>query len=71
MDPYEALANAIIFLAVNDYREAIKQLSRFPEYKPALNTETECELFFQSVWFQTLTKVDGTWLMHQLQKEEA
>ncbi len=69
MDPYEALANAIILQAVTDYRKALKQLARTPDYKPALKDKRECEAFFQSQWFKVLTTVDGTRLMNQLQKE--
>ena len=31
----------------------------------------DCERFFQSEWFQDLTKVDGPWLMRKLREEAA
>lgn len=71
MDPYEAMANAIVLEAVKDYREALKQLKRNRRYRDAIIMKEECETFFQSEWFQVLTKIDGAALMLQLQKEAA
>ena len=33
--PYENLANAIILMAVKDYRSALKKLKKRPNYEPA------------------------------------
>ena len=30
---------------------------------------SECEIFFRSVWFTTLTDLDGTLVLNQLRKE--
>ena len=69
MDPYEELANAIILQAVSDYRKALRQLKRNPDYTKAVLTKYDCERFFRSEWFQALTQVDGPWLMRKLQEE--
>ncbi len=69
MNPYEELANAIILQAVKDYRKALRQLKRNPQYSSAIIEKEECEHFFQSEWFEDLTKVDGLWLMRKLREE--
>ena len=59
MDPYEALANAIILRAVEDYR--------------LTDDETdleEIERFFRSEWFGVLTSLDPELLISQLRKEK-
>ena len=60
-DPLDNLANAIILLAVQDYRRALKRRKS--------EVRGECEKFFQSGWFEILTDVDGKVLMEKLQKE--
>ncbi len=69
MTPYENLANAIILRAVEDYREAQRDLKYNPSYNPALYTVSEVERFFRSGWFSTLTSLDGEVLIRKLQKE--
>ena len=59
---YENLANAIILLAVSDYRAAQKKLRGFP-------TSREVRRFFLSAYFGNLTKLDGRLLLEQLDKE--
>ena len=71
MDIYEELANAVILQAVKDYRQALRQLKRNPEYEKAVDMKKDCERFFQSEWFEYLTKVDGPWLMRKLREEAA
>ena len=58
-DGYENLAHAIILQAVKDYRKALKILKRQPRNKDAKATAEECERFFLSKWFTTLTNIDG------------
>lgn len=70
MDPYENLANAIILQAVKDYRQARHKLKKRPKNEAARETITECESFFRSDWFTTLTAVDGEALLKRLQKED-
>ena len=69
MNIYEELAHAIILQAVKDYRKALRQLKRNPEYGKAIEMKEDCERFFRSESFQDLTKVDGPWLMRKLQEE--
>lgn len=71
MNPYEELANAIVLCAVKDYRKARKQLKKYPRDAYLRQLVKECEEFFLSGWFQTLTSVDGSVLLERLQKEVA
>ena len=59
MDPYEALANAIILQAVKDYRNAGLQQDMH-----------EIERFFRSGWFGVLTTIDPGTLIHNLKEEK-
>ena len=59
MDPYQALANAIIEQAVKDYR-----MTDDPD------DLAELEKFFRSGWFGVLTKVDPDLLITNLRKEK-
>lgn len=68
-DPYENLANAIIIQAAKDYRAAGKALKKPSGGMAALKTVRECERFFRSDWFRTLTSVDGRAILEQLRKE--
>ena len=63
MESYEALANAIVELAVKDYKIALKQHYRFPSNKEYADEVTSLERFFQSGWYGTLTDLDGEYLM--------
>jgi len=71
MNPYEELANAIVLCAVKDYRRARNRLKRSCFDTHARLVMKECEAFFRSGWFQTLTSVDGTVLLEKLQEEDA
>lgn len=67
---YENLANAIILLAVSDYRAAKKKKLRgFPTSRDALAVCREVRRFFPSAYFGNLTKLDGRLLLEQLDKE--
>lgn len=59
MNPYENLANAIILLAVKDYRLTDNEREL-----------QEIERFFRSGWFGVLSKVDPEFLIKELQKEK-
>lgn len=69
-DSYESLANAIILLAVRDYRTASKKRKKHPKNKDAKLIVEDCERFFRSDWFTALTSVDGELLIKKLQEEE-
>lgn len=57
-DAYQNLANAIIFMAVKDYRTALRKLKKRPKYGPAQDIKNEVERFFHSDWYRELTSVD-------------
>ena len=61
MNGYQELANAIILLAVKDYRKALKFDER--------GVKRECVRFFRSEWFKSLTKLDGELLITKLKSE--
>ena len=74
---YENLANAIIWQAVQDYRNALDRIERFnrskdkktfADYK-AFEEKHDCEKFFRSGYFGTLTKVSGEYIINKIQKE--
>ena len=67
--PYEDLANAIILMAVKDYRDALKKLMKRPRYGPAQDLKNEVERFFRSDWYRELTSVDGNILIKKLKSE--
>ena len=68
-EPYQDLANAIILMAVKDYRDALKKLKKRPRYGPAKEIKNEVERFFRSDWYRELTSVDGNVLIKKLQAE--
>lgn len=68
-NPYEALANAIILQAVNDYRIALKKVKKNPGNKDAINEALSVERFFRSPWYETLTSVDGEFLIRKIRAE--
>lgn len=69
MDGYESLANAIILQAVTDYRKALKAVNLNSRNKEAKATIDECEEFFRSSWYSTLTKLDGEYLISKIKTE--
>ena len=71
MTPYNELANAIVMQAVKDYRKALKNLRKNRNNKDAMSDAMECESFFRSSWFRTLTSVDGNYLIDKLRAEVA
>jgi len=69
-EPCEDLANAIVMQAVKDWRKAVRTLKKRPRYEAAKQMRDDCEQFFQSDWFETLTSVDGSIILRKLRKEE-
>ena len=63
MEPYQALANAIVELAVKDYKKALKQHYRFPKDEDFKAEVDSLEKFFRSGWYGTLTDLDGEYLI--------
>ena len=70
-DNWEALVNAIVLKAVEDYRKARRRVRRFPGQKGAQERIREVERFFRSRWFLILTDTDGRMILEQLRKEVA
>ena len=70
-DNWEALANAIVMKAVDDYRKAQRRVRRMPGQKGAQEMIREVERFFSSRWFMALTDTDGNVILEHLRKEVA
>lgn len=71
ISPFESLANAIILRAVNDYREALRTLSRYPHDRNARGEKQSITRFFCSDWFGVLTQLDPEMLIRKLGEEVA
>ena len=69
IDPYEDLANAIVLLAVKDYRDALKKLMRYPRHESAKHTKAEVERFLRSDWYRELTAVEPEIILRKLKEE--
>ena len=65
-DEYYNLANAIIERAADDYRIV---LSGYEESYGQRVNRKELEKFFQSAWFECLTRVNGKNIMERIRKE--
>lgn len=63
----EDLSNAIILQAVKDYRSALAGGS--VNGRDSKSVIADCERFFQSEWFNSLTKIDSNYLMKNIRKE--
>ena len=57
---YEALANAVIVQAVQDYKLALKKNSDIDIKR--------LERLLRSEWFQVLTDLDGTYLIRKIKE---
>lgn len=64
MEPYQALANAVVELAVKDYKTALKYHYKHPDKNEYAADVAELERFFRSGWYGTLTDLDGEYLMN-------
>ena len=62
MNPYEALANAIILQAVKDYRASWKKKNGAAE-------RHQIEQFFHSPMFVNITDVNPDYLIRKLEEE--
>jgi hypothetical protein len=69
LDPYQALANAVVQNAAEDYRAVLKRLNKDPENVIAKAEVQELKRFFRSQWYEVLTEVDGEYLINMLEKE--
>lgn len=68
MDPYQALANAIVEVAVQDYKTALKYHYRHPNRKEYADDVSRLERFFRSGWYGMLTNLDGELLMNGVRR---
>lgn len=71
-ESYKELANAIILQAVKDWRTAYRACRRSYRDTVSRNHMYECESFFRSNWFKTLTNgnIDGKKLVQALKEQE-
>lgn len=58
LDCYENLANAIVLLAVKDYKSTLHELEENPGNKDARHEKRSLEDFFHSQWYGILTDLD-------------
>ena len=63
MTPYQALANAIVELAVKDYKKSLKRYYRSQNNEDYAAEVKSLERFFRSGWYGMLTDLDGEYLM--------
>ena len=68
MEPYQALANAIVELAVKDYRTALKYHYCHPDKKEYADEVKNLERFFRSGWYGMLTDLDSEYLMTSVRR---
>ena len=68
MEPYQALANAIVELAVKDYRTALKYHYHHPDKKEYADEVKNLERFFRSGWYGMLTDLDSEYLMTSVRR---
>ena len=68
-EAYENLANAIIISAVRDYKAALIHLKRNPDIESARKNVKRQEKFFYSEWYETLTNLDGSYLIQKLKEK--
>lgn len=71
MTGHQALANAIVKQAAQDYLAALKTLRRHPDSKAAMAEAMEIEKFFHSPWYGVLTQIAPDYLIDRLRKEAA
>lgn len=65
---FDALANAIIERAANDYITAQRKLVKERQTQKAKDTIREVREFFNSEWFCLLSKVDGNRIIEEIVK---
>ncbi len=69
MENIETLCNAIVIMAANDLRAALKTLDNDPDNQTARNRKDEVERFFRSAWYSKLTDISGEYLLSKLNEE--
>ena len=66
---YQALANAIITLAVKDFRPAYRRLKKYRNDEKAQATVREITKFFCSQHFEALSDLDGPTLLNMIMQK--
>ena len=78
-DPWEELANAVIYQAAADWLGAVRTLQHPPGRPGAVQDRQllkaalmryDCEKFFRSRWFRILTGTDPAVILERLNNEE-
>lgn len=69
-EPYENLKTAIVMQAVKDWRKAVRYLKKHPDSSEAEAMKADCEEFFKSDWFVTLTGMNGNRILRRLEQED-
>ncbi len=69
VDPWEALANAIVIQAINDYRQS-KDVLKYEPYNDIEKGKVKhIEKFFQSEYFKAITNLNPDMLLKKLRSE--
>ena len=69
-DCCENMVQAIVFQAIWDLQNSTKKLKKNPNNYQAQKQKKDCERFFNSAWFETMTGCDGSSILHRLETEE-
>lgn len=68
--PYQDLANAIVQVAVQDYREALKEYGRVIHRLETVQIQIqEIDCFFKSGYLEQLTTISGSLIRDRLAKD--
>lgn len=65
----QALANAIVIKAMEDYEKALITINKNPKSYTASDTINEIKRFVKSDWFMLLTKFDGEELLKRVEQQ--
>lgn len=68
-DPYQALANAIIVTAAEDYKLLYEQSLVNPNNRSVRMKRTHLEKFFYSDLYQMLSDLDADYLLKRIREE--
>lgn len=66
---YQMLADAIVLLAVSDYKDAYKMRRLRPDDSIVCGKLAHIERFFRSRWFGILTGADGERFLMRIEKD--
>ena len=69
INPYQNLANAIVYTAVRDYQHALITLHMRGDNKDAESRIREVKRFFKSGYFKLLTSLDPDYLLERAEEQ--